>query len=120
LYLCTQVSYRKIFAIGPMLGGAFLASMGLLVLFFSITGELRSITALVYGIPLIGLGGKLVAGVKRHSIHFHCDGRKLKWVSSPGSFKNRTPLLREVRDFFYRKGILVTDFVFSSEQVPAE
>jgi len=108
--LCTQVSYKKTFAIGPMIGGAFLAAVGLMVLFFALTGELRSSGAVVYGVPLIGLGGMLVFGVKRHSLLFHCGERTLKWVSSPGGFKERLPLLREVRDYVFRRGILVTDF----------
>lgn len=111
LSLCTQVSYKKTFAIGAMIGGAFLAAVGLMVLFFTLTGELRSFGAVVYGVPLIGLGGALVFGVKRHAILFHCGGRTLKWVSSPGDFKKRLPLLREVRDYLFRRGILVTDFV---------
>ena len=110
LSLCTQVSYKKTFAIGSMIGGALLAALGLLVLFFSLTGELRGFGAVVYGVPLIGLGGALVFGVKRHSILFHCGGRTFKWVSSPGGFKKRLPLLREVRDYAFQRGILVTDF----------
>lgn len=111
LSLCTQVSYKKTFATGSMIGGAFLAALGLIVFFFAVTGELRSIGAVVYGVPLIGLGGAMVFGVKRHSILFHCGGRTLKWISSPGSFKKRLPLLREVRDFAFQRGIIVTDFV---------
>ena len=111
LSLCTEISYKKTLAIGSMIGGAFLAALGLLVLFFTFTGELHSFGAAFYGVPLIGLGGALVFGVKRHSILFHCSGRTLKWISSPGGFKKRLTLLREIRDYAFQRGILVTEFV---------
>jgi len=34
----------------------------------------------------------------------------LKWVSSPGDFKARRPMLRNLRDFLHQKGIVVEGF----------
>jgi hypothetical protein len=105
---CTSIDYKKTYALGGMIGGAVLSLIGLLVIYYAITGQLTGLGVLFLPIFLLGTGGALVFGVRRHKMVFHLGLKKLVWVSGPGEFKDRVPAIADIAKFAKERGIITT------------
>lgn len=114
---CRKVRYARSLALAPMVGGLFLAAIGLLVFGFALSGDLKSLRAAIFGIPLLGVGAALVFGVRRHKLWFDCGGQTLVWVSRAGEYRKKRAVVEQVHAFALERGIAVEEFPPAAQAV---
>lgn len=107
---CNHIAYTKKIALGAMIGGLFFFIIGLLVLIFAVTGQLRNIQAAIYGIPLLGIGASFIFGIKRHKLTFRCNNQNLYWLSAAGKYKKNILILHKINKLARSKRIDTSGF----------
>lgn len=101
---CTSITYEIKWAIVPMILGAFMVALVLLVLSLDVTTGTRvPIGALA--IVLIA-GGLLASGPKRHRLTFLVNGKPLRWQSKGGDFKYKVGSVERVVAYAKESGLL--------------
>lgn len=98
------VSYKVIWAILPMIFGAFL--VGVIAFIFSSDVEVG--TRVPIGALSLALifGFFLVRGPKRHRFTFLVHNKKLHWQSRAGDFKYKVASVQKIVSFAHERGIL--------------
>jgi hypothetical protein len=106
---CSAITYRKRFALAPMIFGIICILCSGIALFISPLH--KEVPHMRIGLLLVMVvtGFTLVFGVKRHRLIFMVDGKKLKWQSKAGEYKDKKASIRKVLDYAREKGLLSTE-----------
>lgn len=116
---CTEISYRKVFAIGATITGLIVAAFGVYALYLKFMGntDLPRMTGLSILMVVGGVG--LAIGVKRHKVTFLVGDKRLSWRCSAGEFRESLEPLRNLVDLARKRGIVLTGLsenIYESER----
>ena len=103
---CSGITYKKRLALIPMIFGIICILSAGVWLFISPLH--KEVPPMRIGLLLVMVvtGLTLVFGVKRHRLIFIVDGKKLKWQSKAGEYKDKKVSIRKVLDYAKEKGLL--------------
>jgi hypothetical protein len=100
---CTSITYEVKWAIVPMILGAFLVALVLLIL----SSDVMVGTRVPVGALAIALifGAILARGPKRHRLTFLVNGKPLRWQSKAGDFKYKVASVQRVIAYAKESGL---------------
>jgi hypothetical protein len=107
---CTHVTYRRVLAVGALLGGLVLAAFGLLGIAVQMTGQLEQVRILGLFALMVVFGLALALGVKRHRLLFRVGDAQLRWQSAAGEYKHAIGAVGQVARIAHQSGIPLSGF----------